>query len=101
MTQRELAVARLATRDQPAPAPAPAAAPPVAPPPAAAVREVRGAFDLGRLERLVAERADAHPERRDEWESTLFFLRDYAEPDGTLPGSFDWLVQDTFAPLLD
>jgi hypothetical protein len=91
VTQRELAVARLAAGTAAA-APAPAQ-------PAAA--EPSGTFDLGRLERLVADRGAAHPDRRDEWESTLFFLRDYAQPDGTLPGSFDWLVQDTFAPLLD
>ena len=93
VTQRELAVARLAASAQPAPVP-PAPEPEPLP-------EVPGAFDLARLERLVAERGGAHPERLDEWESTLFFLRDYAGPDGTLPGTFDWLVQDTFAPLLD
>jgi subunit length determinant Wzz-like protein len=88
VTQRELAVARLAAREPQAPAaPAPA--------------EVPGAFDLARLERLVAERGPAHPGRLDEWESTLFFLRDYAGPDGTVPGTFDWLIEDTFAPLLD
>jgi hypothetical protein len=60
-----------------------------------------GAFNLAAIERLVAERGAEHPERRDEWESTVHFLRDHAGPDGTLPGSFDWLVQETFAPLLD
>ena len=89
VTQREIAVARLA-----------AGATEGAVQPAAAARDVPG-FDLVRLEQLVAERGGAHPERLDEWESTLFFLREYAEADGTLPGSFDWLVQDTFAPLLD
>jgi len=103
VTRRELAVARAAaqTARPPAPPAAPAGPEPVpAPPPVQPAGAVSGAFTLDALERLVAAGGAAHPERRDEWESTLFFLRDYAEPDGRLPGSFDWLVQETFAPLL-
>ena len=120
VTQRELAVARAAAahaRDEVELAererqletrwaergPRAAAAAPRAPEPAPGrgQGEPPGLFNLGDLERLVAERGGAHPDRLDEWESYLQVLRDYAEPDGRLPGSFDWLVQDTFAPLLD
>ena len=36
----------------------------------------------------------------DEWLSYLFFLREYAEPDGTVPASFDWLIEDEFAEIV-
>jgi capsular polysaccharide biosynthesis protein len=90
--ERELAVARLAqqpaaARDNSSQAPAEPAA-------------IGGAYNLSVLERLVAERGREFPDRLHEWESTVFFLRDYAESNGALPDSFDWLVQDTFAPLL-
>jgi hypothetical protein len=52
------------------------------------------------LERLVEERGPAHPERLEEWQSYLVFLRGYAAADGTLPHSFDGLVEETFRPLL-
>ena len=49
------------------------------------------------LERLVNDRGADFPDKRDEWVSYLYFLREYAEPDGTVPSSFDGLIQDTFA----
>jgi hypothetical protein len=52
------------------------------------------------LERLVNDRAEEFPERRDEWSSYLYFLREYAEPDGRVPASFDWLIQETFSELV-
>jgi capsular polysaccharide biosynthesis protein len=85
VTKRELALARAAVGHSTAP-PAPAAA--------------NGGFNLSALERLVEQAGAAHPDRREEWESYLFFLRDYAEPDGALPHSFDGLVEETFRPLL-
>jgi capsular polysaccharide biosynthesis protein len=108
VTKRELAVARAAaaaaTPAPPPPAPPPAAAPPPPPPqppPRAAVtRADGGAYNLTQLERLVDERGGAHPERREEWESYLYFLREYAAADGSLPLSFDSLVEDTFGALL-
>jgi capsular polysaccharide biosynthesis protein len=60
----------------------------------------RGHWNLTELERLVEERGREFPERIDEWESYLFFLRDYAEPDGSVPASFDWLIEDEFAELV-
>ena len=60
----------------------------------------RGHWNLTVLERLVEERGGEFPERIDEWASYLFFLRDYAEPDGSVPASFDWLIEDEFAELV-
>lgn len=62
--------------------------------------EARGAWNLLVLERLVNDRGADFPEKRDEWISYLYFLREYAEPDGTVPSSFDWLIQDTFSELV-
>jgi hypothetical protein len=52
------------------------------------------------LERLVNDRGEEFPDRRDEWTSYLYFLREYAEPDGTVPSSFDWLIEETFSELV-
>jgi len=85
----------------PAPVPAPAAPAPAAPPPGeAAVDEQSGRWNLLVLERLINERAGEFPRRVDEWSSYLYYLREYAEPDGSVPASFDWLIQDTFSELL-
>ena len=80
VTKREVAIARAA-----------AAAAPVS----------NGTFNLDVLERLVSEQGAAHPDRLEEWRSYLFFLRDYAGVDGNLPHSFDFLVEETFRPLLN
>jgi hypothetical protein len=47
----------------------------------------------------VEARGAAHPDRLDEWQSTIYFLRDYADYDGAVPASFDWLIEETFSPL--
>jgi capsular polysaccharide biosynthesis protein len=83
VTKRELALARAAAGHAP---PAPSGA--------------NGGFNLSALERLVQLAGVDHPDRVAEWESYLFFLRDFAEPDGALPHTFDGLVEETFRPLL-
>ena len=56
--------------------------------------------NLVTLEHAVAERErELPPERREELHSYLAYLRAYAEPDGTLPSSFDPLVDEVFADL--
>jgi capsular polysaccharide biosynthesis protein len=101
VTQRELAVARAAAAARrPVSASAPGAASAPAPPAVAAGPDGPRTFNLATLERLVAERAADHPGRREEWESYLFFLRDHAGADGSLPPSFDGLVEETFAEIL-
>jgi len=59
-----------------------------------------GTYSLTDLEELVARRGGEHPEKVEEWQSYLFFLRDYATSDGRIPASFDWLIADTFSELL-
>ena len=59
-----------------------------------------GRWNLNELARIVEERGPDFPERQDEWQSYLFFLRSYAEPDGTVPASFDWLIEETFAGIV-
>lgn len=59
-----------------------------------------GTYSLAVLEELVARRGGEHPEKLEEWQSYLFFLRDYATSDGRIPASFDWLIADTFSELL-
>jgi len=62
--------------------------------------EATGLWNLLVLERLVNDRGDEFPDRRDEWASYLYFLREYAAPDGTVPSSFDGLIQETFSELV-
>jgi capsular polysaccharide biosynthesis protein len=81
----------------------PVAAVPPPPPPAENVREFPqrpGQWNLNELQRLVEQRGEAYPERHDEWQSYLFFLRSYAEPDGAVPASFDWLIEEQFGMLM-
>ena len=66
-------------------------------------REVVGApgrtWNLVELRGLVDARADAHPDRVDEWSSYLTLLGDYADAKGDLPRRFDQLVEDVFGAL--
>jgi capsular polysaccharide biosynthesis protein len=95
--ERKRRAAEEAAEPVPEPVPAPVAPPqPVASPAAPA----NGAWRLSDLERLVEANAAAYPNRIDEWRSYLYYLRDYADPGGHLPGHFDWLIEDTFGELL-
>jgi hypothetical protein len=84
---------------EPRPEPRPEPPPEPLPGPPAAVGGP-GAYNLLALERLVEERRNGHPERAEEWATYLFFLREHAGPDGTVPASFDWLIEDTFGEIL-
>jgi capsular polysaccharide biosynthesis protein len=59
-----------------------------------------GTYSLTDLEELVASHGGDHPERIEEWQSYLYFLRDYARSDGRIPASFDGLITETFSELL-
>ncbi len=59
-----------------------------------------GRWNLFALQRLVDERGGEHPDRLEEWASYLYFLREYAKPDGAVPASFDWLIEETFTELV-
>jgi hypothetical protein len=55
---------------------------------------------LTELERLVAGAAATHPDQVEEWRWYLFYLRDFAQPDGTLDDTFSLLVETAFGDLL-
>lgn len=75
-----------------------AAAPPEPPP--TPTNGAAGTYSLTDLEELVTRRGGEHPEKLEEWQSYLFFLRDYATSDGRIPASFDGLIAETFSDLL-
>lgn len=116
VAQREMALAqragRLAAREKdidererdfaalPAPAPPPEPEPesepepqPVAPAPEPAPT---GVWTLERLEHYINAERSRSPDRVEEWETYLFFLRQHAAIDGTLPASFDSLIADVY-----
>ena len=68
--------------------------------PAAVEADRNGHYNLVTLERPRRARSSEFPDRAEEWTSYLYFLRDYAAPDGSLPDSFDALISDTFSDLL-
>jgi hypothetical protein len=111
-----LALATLAAALVPQPAPPPAPAPPPprpepepAPEPGPEPEPVpeplpppTGAWNLAELQRLVEERGVSYPADRVElWRSYLFFFQEHAGPDGTLPSSFDPLIEAEFGELLE
>jgi hypothetical protein len=69
--------------------------------PEAPVTQVRGRWSLHALEDLVRERGSADPARYEEWMTYLFFLREHATPDGSLPPSYVALVTEVFASLVE
>jgi hypothetical protein len=79
------------------PQPPPPAAEPVATLPAPA--EPRE-WNLWELERVVREAAGADAARDEERSFLLMYLREFADPDGMLPVTFDPLVRETFADVL-
>jgi hypothetical protein len=101
-----LAVATLAAALVPLPAPAPAPAPASSPPPPPLEPEpeapaASGTRNLAELRRLVEERGAEFPDRVELWRSYLFLLEEHAGADGSLPSSFDALVEDEFREILD
>jgi hypothetical protein len=87
----------LATRPA-APAPEPDS-PTIAPAPALPVPH--GTWNLVDLQRAVDAHASSSPAQAEEWRMYLFFLREHASQDGSLPRSFDLLIADVFADVLD
>jgi hypothetical protein len=67
--------------------------------PQAAHRRPEG-WNLWDLELRAGERAGEDQPRDEEWHALFVSLREYAQPDGTLPSEFDALVQDSFAELI-
>lgn len=104
--ERELDAREAGARSVPAPQPAPQAPPPPrepAPEPERAHVPPDGGVGivtLDELERLVSTHAGEFPDRAEEWSYYLVYLRGYADTQGRLPSSFDWLIEDTFGELL-
>jgi hypothetical protein len=79
-------VTDLAERDTAPPAP-----PPVAP----------TAWNLWEIERRARGAAGADTEGDEERSFLLMHLREFADPDGMLPGTFDPLVREAFGDVLE
>jgi hypothetical protein len=59
-------------------------------------------WNLAELRRLVEKRGASYPADRVElWQSYLFFLQEHVGPDGTLPNSFDPLIDTEFGELFE
>ncbi|HEY8727179.1 MAG TPA: hypothetical protein VIL91_10840, partial [Gaiellaceae bacterium] len=80
----------------PPPPPEPEPAPVAAPPPVARA----GSWNVNDLQHTVDAQSDATAEQAEEWRTYLFFLREHATSDGSLPRQFDGLVEDVFGALL-
>jgi len=96
---------------QPEPAPAPVIVPEPKPEPEPEPEPVAqqalptpsrpGQVRLDELERRVRERGADFPDRLEDWNTYLFFLRDHATIGGSLPSTFDGLIAEVFADVLD
>jgi hypothetical protein len=69
-------------------------------PPAEEIRPHESGWDLNRLEALVEQNASAFPGRIEEWRYYLLYLREFANVNGVLPRSFDWLVGQALGDLV-
>ena len=86
-----------------------AAAPPPPPPEPVSVPQVdteptlpprTGTWNLNELQAAVDAYADPTPEQAENWRTYLYFVREHASPDGTLPRSLDPLIADVFAEIV-
>jgi hypothetical protein len=59
-----------------------------------------GTWNLNQLQAAVDAYADPTPEQADSWRTYLYFVREHASPDGTLPRSLDPLIADVFADIV-
>jgi len=83
----------------PPPVPEPVSAPEAEAEPALATRA--GTWNLNELQKAVEAHTDATPEQAESWRTYLYFVREHASPDGTLPRSLDPLVADIFGEALE
>jgi len=95
MSKRELEVLAAAP---PPRAPEPVSVPEVEAEPALPPRI--GTWNLTELQAAVDAYADPTPEQAENWRTYLFFVREHASPDGTLPRSLDPLIADVFAEVV-
>jgi hypothetical protein len=83
----------------PPPVPEPVPAPEAKAEPALPTRA--GTWNLNELQRAVDAYSDATPEQAESWRTYLYFVREHASPDGTLPRSLDPLIGDIFGEALN
>jgi len=95
MSKRELEVLAAAP---PPPVPEPVSVPQVEAEPALPARP--GTWNLNELQAAVDAYADPTPEQAENWRTYLYFVREHASPDGTLPRSLDPLIADVFAEIV-
>jgi hypothetical protein len=95
MSKRELEVLAAAP---PPPMPQPVSPPQVETEPALLPRT--GTWNLNELQAAVDAYADPTPEQAENWRTYLYFVREHASPDGTLPRSLDPLIADVFAEIV-
>ena len=60
-----------------------------------------GTWNLNELQTAVDAYADPTPEQAESWRTYLYFVREHASPDGTLPRSLDPLIADVFGEVLE
>jgi hypothetical protein len=88
----------------PPPPPPPPPAPEAVPAPEAkaepALPPRAGTWNLSDLQRAVDAQTGATPGQIENWRTYLYFVRQHASPDGTLPRSFDPLIADVFGEIL-
>lgn len=90
---------RRARAAAPAPAPAPAPPEPESMPESSTVVRRAGRWNIDVLQRAVDDYGPVSAERAEEWRTYLFFLREHAAADGSLPRQFDGLIADVFGAL--
>jgi hypothetical protein len=94
LEEEAVTLAEAAVEPEPVSAPVPAAS-------GTPLSAPTGTWTMDELERFVRDRRGSFPERSEEWDTYLFLLRDHAGIDGTLPRSFDLLIEDVFGDALD
>ncbi len=82
----------------PPPLPEPVSAPEAKAQPALSTRV--GTWNLDELQTAVDAYPDPTPEQAETWRTYLYFVREHASPDGTLPRSLDPLIADVFAEIV-
>jgi predicted RNase H-like nuclease (RuvC/YqgF family) len=65
----------------------------------ARIPQAPGAWTIEQLETFTREHRERFPDRYDEWQSYLFYLREFADASGRLPQKFDALLEEVFAPV--
>jgi hypothetical protein len=60
-----------------------------------------GTWNLNELQTAVDAYPDPTPEQAENWRTYLYFVREHASPDGTLPRSLDPLIADVFAEIVN